>query len=107
MADYVLTPESAYMSKGPLYQDGIDLEFYREMRKLLPPRWHRSIRASEGRRYEAMSYQLGKQLKLSQARQAARQALLTPHVMDNVVSKVKAVVSVEVRGALAKIRARF
>jgi hypothetical protein len=103
MADYVLTSDSAYMSKGPLYQDGIDLEFYREMKQILPHSWHRSIRAAQGKRHEAMSYQLVKQAKVSQARTSARQALLIPHVMDNVLSKVKAVLLVEVY----KMRARF
>ena len=102
MADYVLTPGSAYMAKGPLYQDAIDLEFYREMRQMLPKRWNRSIRAAEGRRHEAMAYQLAKQAKLSQARAAARKALRTPDLMDNVLSKVKAVAHVEMYGVMAK-----
>jgi glycosyltransferase involved in cell wall biosynthesis len=104
MADYVLTPGSAYMSKGPLYQDSIDLEFYREMRLMLPAKWHRSIRAAEGRRYEVIARHLVRLGKLDQARAAARQALRVPHVMDNIVSKVKASITVEVFGRWPNLR---
>lgn len=102
MADYVLTPGSAYMSRGPLYQDAIDLEFYSEMRRMLPDKWDRSIRKAEGKRYEAMAYHLAKQGILSEARKAARQAFRLPDVMDNFVSKVKVVVSVEGHGRLSR-----
>jgi glycosyltransferase involved in cell wall biosynthesis len=100
MADYVLTPGSAYMSKGPLYQDAMDLEFYRALRIMLPDKWQRCIRAAEGKRYEVMAHQLLKQGNLPRAREAAQQALRLPRVMDNLVSKVKALVSVEVLGRL-------
>ena len=95
MADYVLTPGSAYMSKGPLYQDALDLEFYDEMERLLPREWHRSIRAASGKRHEAMAYHLGKQGNASQAREAARKAFRLPHPMDNFLSKTKALIRVK------------
>ena len=41
MADYMLTPGSAYMSKGSVYQDAIDPEFYEHMESILPSRCHR------------------------------------------------------------------
>ena len=104
MADYVLTPGSAYMSRGPLYQDELDLEFYRELRQILPAQWQRCIRAAEGKRHEAIAYHLMKLGNLSQARKAARLALRSPHWMDNCVSKIKAPISVEVMGRLAKLR---
>ena len=89
------------MSKGPLYQDAIDLEFYREMRRMLPEQWQRRICSAEGKRYEAMAYTLAKQGKLSEARQAAQQALRSPHVIDNLVSKIKVLIYVEAYCALS------
>ena len=102
MADYVLTPGSAYMSKGPLYQDTVDLEFYDEMQRMLPRQWQRSIRAARGKRYEAMSYHLMQQGKAPEARAAARKAFRLPHAMDNIFSKTKALTSVGVFGTLLK-----
>ena len=107
MADYVLTPGSAYMSKGPLHQDAIDLEFYREMRAMLPQRWERTIRAAEGKRYEAMAHHHSRQGNLSEAREAAHQALCRPHPIDNLFSKVKASVAVGISGGLAKLRTKW
>ena len=104
MADYVLTPGSAYMSKGPLYQDAIDLEFYAMMRHMLPDTWDRAIRAAEGKRFEAMARQLMKLGKLAEAREAARQSLRVPDLIDNLVSKVKVSISIELLGRLARPR---
>lgn len=98
MADYVLTPGSAYQSKGPLYQDAIDLEFYEKMEQTLPLQWQRSVRAARGIRYEAISYHLLKQGKLREAREAAHQAFSVPYFVDNAFSKVKALALVEVFG---------
>ena len=102
MANYVLTPGSAYMSKGPLYQDAIDLEFYDEMERMLPAEWQRSIRAAKGKRYEAMCHHLTRLGELSQARKAARQAFRVPDVMDNFFSKSKTLLSAEVLGRFVK-----
>jgi glycosyltransferase involved in cell wall biosynthesis len=104
MATYVLTPGSAYMSKGPLYQDSIDLEFYREMKLMLPDKWHRAIRAAEGKRYEVIARHLVRMGKVDQAREAARQGLRVPHLMDNVVSKVKILIAVEVLARWPNLR---
>ena len=95
-ADYVLTPGSAYMSKGPLYQDTIDLEFYDEMRNMLPVTWRRAIRAAQGKRYEALARVLAKQGNRIQARENAWKAFCLPCPIDNVFSKTKVLVSVAV-----------
>ena len=104
MADYTLTSGSAYMSKDSLYQDSIDLEFCERMDSILPPQWHRQVRASIGKRYESIAHQLRKNRDFSAARQAAFKALRTPDATDNVVSKIKTVIASIVFEALWKAR---
>ncbi|MGI4757710.1 MAG: glycosyltransferase family 2 protein [Janthinobacterium lividum] len=105
MADYVLTPGSAYQGKGPLYQDAIDLEFYAEMEQTLPEQWQRCIRAAEGKRYEAIAYHLAKLGNVPQAREAAWQAFRLPYFSDNAFSKCKVLLQAEVFGRIRKTRA--
>ena len=88
MADYVLTPGSAYQGKGPLYQDKIDLEFYTMAEGVLPRQWQRAIRAAKGIRYDAISYHLLKQGNMKDGRRAALLAFCLPHPFDNMMSKV-------------------
>ena len=104
MANYTLTPGSAYMSKDSLYQDSIDLEFCERMGSIIPSQWHRQVRASMGKRYESIAYQLRKEGNFSAARQTALKALHTPDPTDNFVSKIKTVLASLVYEALWKVR---
>ena len=89
MADYVHTPGSAYMSKNELHQDLIDLEFCERMESILPTEWHRSVRASQGRRYGEIAYLYLKQGNCPAARAMAQKAFHVPDRLDNVVSKIR------------------
>lgn len=104
MADYVLTPGSAYQGKGPLYQDTIDLEFYEMAEQMLPQQWQRSIRAAKGHRHEAMSYHLLRQGSFAEARMAAQRALLLPHPLDNLYSKLKSLLIAAVYERYTRLR---
>ncbi|RXH54762.1 glycosyltransferase [Granulicella sibirica] len=104
MADYVLTPGSAYMSKNALHQDLIDLEFCERMESILPDEWHRSVRASKGRRYGQIAYLYLKQKNYPAAREMARKAFRAPNVLDNIVSKTKMLALATVCDTLWKTR---
>jgi glycosyltransferase involved in cell wall biosynthesis len=90
MADYMLTPGSAYMSKGPLYQETLDMQFCEHVESILPSKWHRIARATKGKRYEAMAYLLRRQGDFSASREAALKAFRSPALLDNCGSKTKA-----------------
>jgi len=90
MADYALTPESAYMSKGPAYQDEIELEFCNFMERSLPQEFQRHVRAAKGKRYESMAYILRQRGDYAAARKAAINAFRSPDLRDNFGSKCKA-----------------
>src|SRR5258705_4062758 len=60
MADYMLTPGSSFMSKGSLYWHKADAKFYDVVESILPPEWHRVVRAEKGKRYDFISYELRK-----------------------------------------------
>lgn len=107
MADYVLHPGSAYQGKGPLYQDGCDLEFYEWLAPTLPPQWQRSIRAARGMRHCAISYHLLRDGRIREGRQAAYRALCEPDVFDNVSTKLKSLASVESTAIRCRLQKMF
>lgn len=97
MADYTLTPGSAIMSKGNLYWYKTDARFYEYIEEILPPRWHRIVRAEKGKRYESMAYLLRKQGDFIASREAALKAFRSPSLIDNCGSKTKALLAAFVR----------
>ena len=106
MADYVLTPGSAYMSKGALYQEAIDLEFCEHMADMLPGEFHSVVRSSTGKRHEAIAYLLLRENRMREARQAAWLAVTTPDTLDNIPGKLKSLVSTYVRSVMPALRGR-
>jgi glycosyltransferase involved in cell wall biosynthesis len=90
MANYSLNPQSAYMSKGSIYQDVVDLEFCKRMDRLLPPQFHKNVRATTGKRYESIAYGKRRTGDYAGARKAALQAFCAPDLLDNCGSKTKA-----------------
>jgi glycosyltransferase involved in cell wall biosynthesis len=103
MADYWLSSESAYTSKGHLYQDTMDMEFREQMQSMLPAKWQRHARSAKGRQYEAIAYHLGKQGDFVAAREAALKAFRSPALLDNCGSKFKTLLGATVREAKWKI----
>jgi glycosyltransferase involved in cell wall biosynthesis len=104
MADYTLTPGSAYMSKGPLYQERMDVEFCGHMQSVLPAQWRRLARATRGKRYEGMAYLLRMEGDFTASREASLKAFRSPALTDNLRSKVKALLIALVREAGSKLR---
>ncbi len=89
MADYSITPGSAYNGKNFLAQYGIDQEVRERMPSLLPEEWHRDVKAGMGKHYESLAYQLRLHGDLKAARQTALKAFLAPAVRDNLTSKTR------------------
>lgn len=89
MADYVLTPGSSLMGQGDLYWYETDARFYEYIETILPSKWHRLVRAEKGKRYEAISYWVGKQGDFTASRKAALRAFRSPFLMDRFDSKTK------------------
>lgn len=104
MADYRLTPGSSYMSKGELFWYKADARFYEHIESVLPPKWHRLVRAEKGKRYEAMAYLLRKQGDFTASCDAAFKAFCSPALMDNCGSKTKALLAALVREMEWKLR---
>ena len=104
MADYMLSPGSSMTSKGSLYWYAMDLQFYEHMESILPSEWHRFARAGKGKRYESMSYLLGKQGDFTASREAAVKAFFSPALMDNLGSKSKSLLAAVVRETKSKLR---
>ena len=107
MADYVLTPGSAYMSKSVLHQEWLDLEFCEYMVKTLSSKWQRAVRASKGRRCEAIAYHLAKCGNFGEAREAALKAFYVPDIQDNALSKSKTLLLTVLREAFHAVRECF
>ncbi len=104
MADYTLTPGSAYMSKGTVYQDTVDLQFYDHLESILPSEYRRFVRAAKGNRYESIASSLGRQGDFPGSREAALKAFRLPDLMDNCGSKTRALVEVLAIQTLWKFR---
>ncbi len=99
MADYMLTPGSSFMGKGSLFWHTADARFYEHIESVLHPQWHRLICAEKGKRYESMAYLLRKQGEFYASREAALKAFRSPFILDNMVSKTKAIVASVIREA--------
>jgi len=97
MADYRLTPESSFMSKGQLFWYEQNASFLERLESILPAEWHRLIRAEKGKRYESMAYLLRKDGDFVASRRAAIKAFRSPHLIDNCASKTKALLAAFVR----------
>jgi glycosyltransferase involved in cell wall biosynthesis len=104
MADYTLTPGSAYMNKGSVYQDMVDLQFCEHLDNFLPPPSRRLALAAKGKRYESISYAFRKQGNFPAARDAAFKAFSSPALMDNCGSKAKSLVLAIIAEAQWKVR---
>ena len=99
MADYMLTPGSAFHSKGDLFWHMTDARFYEYIESIIPSRLHRVTRATKGKRYEYAAYLLRKQGDFSASREAAFKAFWAPFLMDNLGSKTKTLLASLVREA--------
>jgi glycosyltransferase involved in cell wall biosynthesis len=89
MADYMLTPNSAYWSKGNLHWHEMDARFYEHVESILPAKWHRLSKIEKCKRYEAIAYWTRKQGNYTSSRQAALKAFRAPFWMDRLGSKTK------------------
>ena len=103
MADYTLTPGSAYMNKGSVYQDMVDLQFCEHLDGFLPLACRRFVRAAKGKRYESISYAFRKQGNFTAARDAALKAFSSPAFIDNCTSKTKSLVLAILAEAQSKV----
>jgi glycosyltransferase involved in cell wall biosynthesis len=104
MADYTLTPNSAFTGKGQLQGNMADARFYERVESILPPEFHRIARAEKGKRYEEISYLLRKQGDLAGSRKAALKAFRAPFLMDNFGSKTKTLLAALVRETQGRFR---
>lgn len=107
MADYFLTPGSAYSSRGPMFAWKIEANFYEKVESILPARLRRMVRAEKGRRYEIIAYWTRKQQgDFIASRKAAVKAFLSPFPADNLRSKSKSLLAALVREAEWRLRGR-
>lgn len=97
MADYTLTPGSAFMGKGLLYGNRLDARFYDHIVTLLSGKYIRIANAEKGLRYESVAYLLRKEKDFIGSRKAAVQAFVAPALLDNVASKSKALLAAVTR----------
>lgn len=104
MADYMLTPGSSHSSKGSLFAFKTDARFYEHVESILPPKWHRLVRAEKGTRYEAIAYLLRKQGDFIGSRQTAFMAFRSPFILDNFGSKAKSLLAAVVRETQWRLR---
>lgn len=104
LADYMLTPNSQFMSKGEIAWYKMDAQFYEHIGRVLPEIWQQPVRLQKGRRYEALAYALGKSGDLEGSRDAALKAFRAPDPMDNLGSKVRSLATSMLRSAESKLR---
>jgi len=104
MADYMLTPGSAYMSKGPEYQERMDVRFCEQMENILPSEFRRLARAAKGKRYEGLAFVLRQQGDSTASREAALKAFRSPFLRDNFTSKTKALLAAWLSEPDSKLR---
>lgn len=104
MADYRLTPDSAFTGKGPLHGHVQDVRFYDHIESSIPSHMHRIVRREKGKRYESIAYKLRKQGEFTASRKAAFKAFHSPAIMDNAGSKTKALVAASVREIQWRLR---
>jgi glycosyltransferase involved in cell wall biosynthesis len=89
MADYMLTPGSAFAGQGVLSGSANEAKFYEHVESILPSKWKRLVRAEKGKRYENVSYLLRKEGRFQDAYSAAVKAFLSPALLDNLAGKTK------------------
>lgn len=106
MADYVLTPDSSFTSKGSLFWYKQDARFYDHIESILPPEWRRYARAQKGKRYESLAYELRKQGDFAGEREAAVLAFRSPAWGDNASSKTKVLFAAVLHEAKSKLLRR-
>jgi glycosyltransferase involved in cell wall biosynthesis len=104
MADYMLTPGSAFMSKGALYWYKEDARFYEKIESIVPSRWQRLVRAEKGKRYESIAYLLREQGNFVGSREAAFKAFRSHSLTDNIGSKAKSLLAACVRETQWRLR---
>jgi glycosyltransferase involved in cell wall biosynthesis len=104
MADYMLTPGSAFMGQGGLFWYKENARFYEHIVSVLPPEWQRVARAEQGKRYESLAYWLRKQGDFAGSREAAFKAFRSPSLTDNLGSKTASLLAAVVREAESKFR---
>jgi glycosyltransferase involved in cell wall biosynthesis len=97
MADYMLTPNSAFMARGQLHGELQDARFYDHIESSLSLPMQRIVRSEKGRRYESIAYILRKQGDFSASRRAAFKAFHSPALMDNTGSKTRSLLAAVVR----------
>jgi glycosyltransferase involved in cell wall biosynthesis len=97
MADYTLSTDSSFTSKGANFWYAADADFYERIEDMLPSEWHRIIRSERGKRYENLSGALREQGRFSDSRQAALKAFCSPFLRDRVSSKTKGLVGALLR----------
>lgn len=104
MADYTLSSTSSFMSRGHLYWNQADANFYERLDSFVRPGLRRIVRAEKGKRYEAIAYALRQQGQFGKSREAAWKAFVSPNLSDNVVSKSKSLIAAVLREAQSKLR---
>jgi glycosyltransferase involved in cell wall biosynthesis len=104
MADYTLSPKSAFWAKGDLFWHKMDADFYERVESIVDPKFHRIIRAEKGKRYEAIAYLLRKQGEFVESRKVAFQAFTSPDPLDNIGNKTKSLVASLIREAQWRTR---
>ena len=104
MADYGLSPNSAFTGQGALFGYKMDAEFYEKVESILPAKWHRVARKEKFTRYESLAYWLRKQGDFTDSRKAAVKAFCSPYLMDVWGSKTKGLVAAVVREAQWRLR---
>jgi hypothetical protein len=102
MADYTLTPGSAFMGTGRLKGSMADARFYEKVESILPQTYRRIARAEKGKRYEEISYLLRQDGDFSASLDAAQKAFSSPAALDNIGSKTKTLVASLVRQLQSK-----
>jgi glycosyltransferase involved in cell wall biosynthesis len=104
MADYHLTPNSAFTGQGALFAYKMDAEFYEKAESILPTEWHRVARNEKFKRYESLAYWLRKHGDFTASRKAAVKAFFSPHLTDYWGSKTKGLVAALVRETQWRLR---
>ena len=97
MADYTLSANSSFTSKGTHYWYAADADFYERIEGMLPSEWHRTIRSERGKRYENLSGALREQGRFSDSREAAFKAFRSPFLRDRIRTKTRGLVGAVLR----------
>ncbi len=104
MADYTLTQSGAFWGKGDLFWYKVNADFYGRVEGILPDRFRQLARRHKGKQYEEIAYLLRKDGQYAESRKAAIKAFCSPPMLDNLSSKVKALLASLVREAEWRVR---